>query len=91
MKTILVLAGHPELAESLRAALDPERYRVVHRLNSDEAEPLLEHALVQVCVADAEVVETQGLWLFEKIRRRLPNAPIIVFVSEGPWALEEEA
>ena len=91
MKTILVLATHPELAESLRVALDPERYRVVHRLNSDEAEPLLQHALVQVCVVDAELVETQGVWLFEKLRRRLPVAPIIVFTNEGKWALEEEA
>lgn len=91
MKTILVLATHPELAESLRVALDPERYRVVHRLNSDEAEPLLQHSLVQVCVVDAELAETQGVWLFEKLRRRLPVAPIIVFTNEGKWALEEEA
>ena len=91
MKTILVLASHPELAESLRVALDPERYRIVHRLNSDEAEPLLQHALLQVCVVDAELAETQGVWLFEKLRRRLPIAPIIVFTNEGKWALEEEA
>lgn len=91
MKTILVLASHPELAESLRVALDPERYRIVHRLNSDEAEPLLQHALLQVCVVDAELAETQGVWLFEKLRRRLPVAPIIVFTNEGKWALEEEA
>ena len=91
MKTILVLATHPELAESLRTALDPERYRVVHRINSDEAEPLLEHALVQVCVVESELAETQGIWLFEKIRRRLPAAPIIVYTNESNWALEEEA
>ena len=91
MKTILVLASHPALAESLRAALDSARYRIVHRLNSDEAEPLLNHALVQICVVDSEVADTQGVWLFEKIRRHLPNAPIIVYAPEGPWALEEEA
>src|SRR5262245_12330005 len=90
MKTILVLASHPALAESLRTALDPARYRVVHRLNTDEAEPLLVHGLAQVCVIDAEVVETQGLWLFDRLRRRLPNAPIIVFAEEGKWSLEEE-
>jgi signal transduction histidine kinase len=90
MKTILVLASHPALAESLRTALDPERYRIVHRLNTDEAEPLLNHALVHVCVLDSEVVETQGMWVFEKIRRRLPNAPLIVYAEEGKWSLEEE-
>ena len=91
MKTLLVLANHPELAEALRTALDPARYRIVHRLNSAEAEPLLEHALVHVCVVDAEVAETQGVWLFEKIRRRLPAVPIIVYCGEGPWAQEEES
>jgi len=91
MKTILVLAGHPELAEAIRAALDPARYRVVHRLNGDEAEPLLDHALVQICVVDSEVADTHGLWIFEKIRRRLPTVPLIVFTDESKWALEEEA
>src|SRR5687767_7198624 len=90
MKTILVLAGHPALAESLRTALDPECYRIVHRLNTDEAEPLLNHALVHVCVLDSDVVETQGMWVFEKIRRRIPNAPLIVYAEEDKWALEEE-
>ena len=91
MKTILVLASHPELAEALRTALDPARYRIVHRLGSEDAEPLLSHGLVQVCVVDSEVMETQGTWLFEKIRRRLPAAPLLVYCNEGKWALEEEA
>lgn len=91
MKTLLVLASHPDLAEALRTALDPERYRIVHRVNSDDAEPLLDHALVHVVVVESELAETQGTWLFEKIRRRLPNAPMIVFCDEGKWPLEEEA
>src|ERR1051325_5770511 len=91
MKTILVLASHPELAEALRTALDPERYRIVHRLSSDDAEPLLDHALVHVCVVESEVAESQGTWVFEKIRPRLRSAPIIVYCDEGKWALEEEA
>ncbi len=90
MKTILVLASHPELADSLRAALDSERYRVVHRLNTDDAEPLLNHALAHICVVDSEVVESVGMWVFEKIHRRLPSVPIIVYANESPWALEEE-
>ena len=91
MKTILVLASHPELGEALRTALDAQNYRIVHRLNSDEAEPLLDHALVHVVVVESDVAETQGMWLFEKIRRRLPAVPIIVYCEEGKWPLEEEA
>ena len=40
MKTILVLAPHPQLAEAIRSALNPEHYRVMHRLSLEEAEPL---------------------------------------------------
>ena len=90
MKTILVLATHPAVADDLRGILDPGRYRVVHRLSTDDAEPLLAHGLAQVCVIDGELVDTQGLWLFDKIRRRLPGAPIIVLAEEGPWPIEEE-
>jgi CheY-like chemotaxis protein len=45
MKTILVLSPHPDFAETIRASLNPEQYRVVHRLSVDEAEPLLMHGL----------------------------------------------
>ena len=39
MKTILVLSSHPDFAEAIRASLNPEQYRVVHRINVEEAEP----------------------------------------------------
>lgn len=91
MKTILVLAQHPELADAVRTALDAERYRIVHRLDITDAEPLLDHALVHVCVIDAGVAEVQGMWVVERIRRRVPNAPIVIFCEEGKWVLEEEA
>jgi nitrogen-specific signal transduction histidine kinase/ActR/RegA family two-component response regulator len=91
MKTILVLAHHPELADAIRTALDPERFRVVHRIDVAEAEPLLDHALIHFCVVDAPVVDTAGMWVFERIRRRVPHAPIVVFCDDAKWALEEEA
>lgn len=91
LKTILVLAQHPELAEAIRTALGPERYRIVHRIDFAEAEPLLEHGLIHVCVVDSPVVESQGMWVFERIRRRMPAAPILVFCDDPKWMLEEEA
>ncbi len=45
MKTILVLSPHPDFAEAIRASLNPEQYRIVHRLGVEEAEPLLTHGL----------------------------------------------
>src|SRR5690242_11375803 len=91
IKTILVLAQHPELAESIRAALAADRYRIVHRVDFTDAEPLLEHGLIHVCAVDASVVETQGMWIFDRIHRRMPSAPILVFSDDPKWALEEEA
>ena len=41
MKTLLVLASHPGLADAVRAALPPDQYRVMHYLNLEDAEPLL--------------------------------------------------
>jgi DNA-binding NtrC family response regulator len=85
MKTILVLAQHPELPEAIRTALDAERYRIVHRLDLTDAEPLLDHALVHVCVIDSGVAESHGMWVVERIRRRVPSAPIVIFCDEGKW------
>ena len=66
MKTILVLAPHPELADAMRSGLNPETYRIVHRGSPEEAEPLLAHGLSDVCVLDMELTGVQGIWVIEK-------------------------
>ncbi|MDB6122621.1 MAG: hypothetical protein JWQ71_1614 [Pedosphaera sp.] len=91
MKTLLILAPHPELAEAIRAALDPENYRVVHRVSLEEAEPLLHNGLLQACLMDVELTNVQGIWMIEKLRRRLPHCPILVFTGAKQWEWEEEA
>ena len=72
MKTLLVLAPHPETAEALRAGLSPEQYRIVHRVGVDEAEPLLAHGIAQACIMDVELTGVQEIWILEKLRRRAP-------------------
>jgi signal transduction histidine kinase len=91
MKTILALGPHPEFAESIRAALGPERYRVIHRADAEEAEPLLQASLVDVCLVDVEHAHVQGIWMVEKLRRRLPACPLLVFTATKGWEWEEEA
>src|ERR1044071_4439208 len=91
MKTLLVLAPHPELAETLRAGLSPEQYRVVHRVHVEEAEPLLTHGLASACIVDVEVTSVQDVWILEKLRRRAPHVPIILFAATKQWQWEEEA
>jgi nitrogen-specific signal transduction histidine kinase/DNA-binding NarL/FixJ family response regulator len=91
MKTLLVLAQHPELAETLRGGLSPEHYRIVHRVSVEEAEPLLAHGLVQACILDADITGVQQLWVIEKLRRRSAKIPLIIYSSSKQPEWEEEA
>jgi len=91
MKTLLVLAPHPELAESLRTGLSPEQYRIVHRSTVDEAEPLLAHGLAHACIVDVELSSVQGVWILEKLRRRSIKCPLIIYTGAKQWEWEEEA
>jgi signal transduction histidine kinase/ActR/RegA family two-component response regulator len=91
MKTLLVLAAHPDFAEAIRAGLNPEEYRVVHRASFEEAEPLLAHGLAGACIIDVELLGVQGVWVIEKIRRRDSKCPIIVYTSAMRSEWEEEA
>jgi DNA-binding NtrC family response regulator len=91
MKTILVLAKHPETAESVRAGLDVERYRVIHRGDVEEAEPFLRQAFLDVCIVDVELRDVQGIWVIERLKRRLPTCPVLVYTGNKQWEWEEEA
>jgi nitrogen-specific signal transduction histidine kinase/DNA-binding NarL/FixJ family response regulator len=91
MKTLLVLAPHPELAESLRTGLSPEQYRIVHRTTVEEAEPLLAHGLVNACIVDVELSSVQGIWVLEKLRRRSAKCSLIIYTGAKQWEWEEEA
>jgi signal transduction histidine kinase/CheY-like chemotaxis protein len=91
MRTLLALSPHPEFAETIRAGLNPEEYRVIHRVGLEDAEPLLLHNLASVCLLDVELTGVQGIWMLEKIRRRDAKTPIIVFTGERQSEWEEEA
>jgi len=91
MKTILVLSSHPDFAEGIRTGLNPGQYRVVHRLSVDEAEPLLAHGLVAVCVLDADLMDVELVWAVDRLRRFDLRSPIVVYTSTNESAWEEEA
>ena len=91
MKTLLVLAPHPELAESIRTGLSPEQYRIVHRSTVEEAEPILAHGLANACIVDVELSSVQGVWVLEKLRRRSTKCPLIIYTGAKQWEWEEEA
>jgi signal transduction histidine kinase len=91
MKTILVLSTHPDFAETIRATLNPEQYRVVHRLGVEEAEPLLTHGLAGVCILDIDLMGVEGVWVIERLRRRAAKLPVIAYTAYSQSEWEEEA
>ncbi|MGA3284335.1 MAG: ATP-binding protein [Verrucomicrobiota bacterium] len=91
MKTLLVLAAHPDFAETIRAGLNPEQYRVVHRADAQEAEPLLAHGLASACILDLELLGVQGIWAIEKLRRHDAKCPVIAYTAAQKSEWEEEA
>jgi len=91
VKTILVIAAHPDSAEAVRASLDPKHYRLIHRTNAEVAEPLLAHGVADVCIADVDLTGVQSAWSLEKLKRKAPDLPLIVYTSARQWEWEEEA
>jgi signal transduction histidine kinase/DNA-binding response OmpR family regulator len=91
MKTILVLSSHPDFAEAIRTSLSPEHFRVVHRLNAEEGEPLLMQGLASACILDADLLGVESVWVIERLRRRNAKIPIICYTEfvQADW--EEEA
>ena len=81
MKTLLVLAQHPDFAEAVRAAVNPESWRIIHRLNLDEAEPLLHGGLFGACLIDVEPGDASWIWTVEKLKRRAPRKPRFSFTA----------
>lgn len=91
MRTLLVLGEHPDLAEAIRAAANPDQYRVLEAANLDEAEPFLAHGLAEACIVDFELSGVQGIWLLEKLRRKAPRCPVIIIAGTKQPEWEEEA
>src|SRR5688572_9671585 len=82
---------HPGARDTIRNGLNPTQYRVIHRANHEEIEPLLAHGLAHVCILDIELEGVQGLWTAERLRRRDARCPIIVYSGAKPSDWEEEA
>jgi signal transduction histidine kinase/CheY-like chemotaxis protein len=91
MKTLLVLAEHPDFAGAIRAAVNPQQYRVIARTNLAEADPLLEHGLADACIVDVELTSVREIWFLEKLRRKAPRCAVILYAGAKQSEWEEEA
>ncbi|HKQ36914.1 MAG TPA: ATP-binding protein [Verrucomicrobiae bacterium] len=90
MKTILVLAPTPVLPDAIRPLLSPEDYRLLHRTDIGDIEPLAKGSFLDACIVDAEGGDVRALWMIEKLRQLAPHTPILVFKGAA-WEWEEEA
>ena len=91
MKTILVLSSHPDFVEAIRTSLNAEQFRLVHRHDVDEGEPLLVHGLIGACIIDADLMGVECVWIVERLRRRDARTPIIAYTEMAQSEWEEEA
>lgn len=91
MKTILVIAQHPDFSGEIRRALDAGEYRVIQRATVVEAEPLLVHGMADACICDLDLTTVEPIWALEKIRRFSPRCPVILYAGARQSAWEEEA
>src|SRR5258706_5119700 len=91
MKTLLIIAQNPELADTLRAGLNLEQFKIVHRVSIEDAEPLLAHKLADVCLLDVEQSDVQAVWMLERLRRRNTQCPILVCTGAKQPEWEEAA
>lgn len=91
MKTILVLASTPALAEAVRQALPAEQYRTLHRTEAKDAEPLVKNGFIDYCVIDGEAGDVRTIWQLDKICQWAPQCPVIIYKGSEQWEWEEEA
>jgi signal transduction histidine kinase/DNA-binding NarL/FixJ family response regulator len=91
MKTILVIAPNAALPAAVRNALDPVRYRVIEQTTLREEELRLTASAVDACVLDVDLGTIEPVRLIERLRRLLPQCPVILYASDSAWSWEEEA
>lgn len=91
MKTLLVIAKQPSLAEAVRVVLDAGEFRVLHHAEVWAAEPLFSHSTVDAVILDAELTDVRPIRAIEHLRRAVPGCPVILFASASQWEWEEEA
>ena len=52
---------------------------------------MLAHGLAEACIVDVELTGVQGIWFLEKLRRKAPKCPVIIYTGAKQSEWEEEA
>ena len=91
MKTLLVIAPQPGLAEAVRAVLPADAFRVLHHVEVWAAEPLFSQGGIDAVLLDAALTDVRPIRSLEHLRSTLPGCPVILYASASHWEWEEEA
>jgi signal transduction histidine kinase len=91
MKTLLIIAPTPSLAAAVRAALDATHYRVIEQSEIREEDLRQQAPLIDACLLDVDLTTVEPIRHLERLRRALPESPVILYVSESHWDWEEDA
>jgi signal transduction histidine kinase len=91
VKTLLAIAPQPALAAAVRNALDPQRYRVIEHTSLRDEELRLTAGAVDLCFFDVDLTTVEPIRHVERLRRILPQCPIILYASDSQRSWEEDA
>jgi signal transduction histidine kinase len=91
MITLLVISPNNRLAAAIRAVLDSSRYCVLEHDAFREDELRRSGPSIDLCVLDADLTTVEPIRSIERLRRLLPQCPLILYASDSHWTWEEEA
>jgi nitrogen-specific signal transduction histidine kinase/DNA-binding NarL/FixJ family response regulator len=91
MNTVLVIAPRSELAAAVRAALDPSLYRVIQQSGLSEDDMRLSATALDACICEVDLTTVQAIRALERLRRILPDCPLVLYTAAPGLEWEEEA
>jgi DNA-binding NarL/FixJ family response regulator len=96
MLNILILEDHPMMVESIRASVQGTTFKTKVYVANNLSElstnaRLLAMALPAMIVTDLNVPDSQGFATLQFLRKRYPDAPILVFSQNDEPLIEQRA
>jgi DNA-binding response OmpR family regulator len=88
---VMVVEDDPEMRAMLKDFLEREGYRVIDRVNGEQALKAIESEGFTAVILDKEIPGMRGFDVLSVLRRRWPKVPVILITAFGGAAVAEEA